>query len=155
MHKKCSGVVLFLLVLGLFSSSAFAAILVADSRHDINLAGKLVLYSDPSANLCLKDVLRLRDTDFRSISGFLKNHREGEENAKKQVKEKTGDLQLKSAQLEESLQIEQQARENQSGFIDMISHEYRTPLAILKTRLSVLPVNRFHWKTSCGDYTKK
>ena len=51
----------------------------------------------------------------------------------------------KNRKLIVALEKEQTARESQERFFDMISHEYRTPLSILKTNLEILelkePVN--------------
>ena len=71
MRRECSFVVLFLLVLGVLSSSAFADILIDDSRHEIKLQGEFALYSDSSANLSFKDVLQLPASAFKTIPGFL------------------------------------------------------------------------------------
>lgn len=41
-------------------------------------------------------------------------------------------------QLQLSLKAQQQALEQQSRFVDVFSHEYRTPLAVLRTNLDIL-----------------
>lgn len=52
--------------------------------------------------------------------------------------EMTQELRKSKQQLEQSLKKEQATLQEQSRFIDMISHEYRTPLAIIKTNLDIL-----------------
>lgn len=54
------------------------------------------------------------------------------------AEEMTQELLISKQQLEKNLSKEQQAVKEQSRFIDMISHEYRTPLAIIKTNLDIL-----------------
>ncbi|MBB1489584.1 sensor histidine kinase [Oceanospirillum sediminis] len=52
--------------------------------------------------------------------------------------EMTHELRQSKQQLESSLEKEQNTLQEQNRFIDMISHEYRTPLAIIKTNLDIL-----------------
>ncbi|MBB1489581.1 sensor histidine kinase [Oceanospirillum sediminis] len=54
------------------------------------------------------------------------------------AKEMTRELMQSKEHLEAALSKEQQALKEQSRFLDMISHEYRTPLAIIRTNLDIL-----------------
>ncbi|MBB1489580.1 sensor histidine kinase [Oceanospirillum sediminis] len=54
------------------------------------------------------------------------------------AKEMTRELVASKQNLETALSKEQQALKEQSRFLDMISHEYRTPLAIIRTNLDIL-----------------
>ncbi|MEO5344029.1 MAG: ATP-binding protein [Gammaproteobacteria bacterium SHHR-1] len=54
------------------------------------------------------------------------------------AREMTRNLVEKQAQLQEALTSEQTLRAEQRQFIDTISHEYRTPLSIVRTHLDVL-----------------
>lgn len=58
------------------------------------------------------------------------------------AREMTRELMESKQHLEIALNQEQQALEEQSRFIDMISHEYRTPLAIIRTNLDILDIKQ-------------
>lgn len=52
--------------------------------------------------------------------------------------EMTVELRDRQRRLQDALGREQAAREAQSQFIDLVAHEYRTPLSIIKTNLEIL-----------------
>ncbi len=54
------------------------------------------------------------------------------------VAEKTAALSAVKAALEEALAQERRARQARDNFLNRIAHEYRTPLAIIKTQLKLL-----------------
>ena len=54
------------------------------------------------------------------------------------VAEKTAALSAVKAALEQALAQERRARQARDDFLDRIAHEYRTPLAIIKTQLKLL-----------------
>ncbi len=56
----------------------------------------------------------------------------------RRVAEKTAALSVVKAALEQALAQERQARQARDEFLDRIAHEYRTPLAIIKTQLKLL-----------------
>lgn len=64
--------------------------------------------------------------------------RDAERSATELVKERTEDLAQSKRALEQTLLRERDLRREQAAFIDTISHEYRTPLAILKTNLDIM-----------------
>lgn len=56
--------------------------------------------------------------------------------------ERTRDLELAKAELEDSLDTERRVSREQMQFIDTVSHEYRTPVAILRANLDLLKIAR-------------
>ncbi len=50
----------------------------------------------------------------------------------------TRELAVKEKQLKEALEVESKLREQQARFIDVFSHEFRTPLAIVRTNVDLL-----------------
>jgi signal transduction histidine kinase len=54
------------------------------------------------------------------------------------ARQMTEELCVNQSQLEQALAAESQAREEQQRFLDLISHEYRTPLATLRTNRQIL-----------------
>lgn len=58
--------------------------------------------------------------------------------AKELVALRTRELAASNSQLSQALTAERQAVKEQLQFIDMVSHEYRTPVAILRTAIDVL-----------------
>lgn len=61
-----------------------------------------------------------------------------EKNAIQLATQMTEDIIQSKIQIQDSLDRERRMREEQARFIDSISHEYRTPLSILRTHLDVL-----------------
>ncbi len=70
---------------------------------------------------------RLRLAEERAIAAA----RDAEQNSMEMAKEMTVELRGEQEKLKETL-------ERQVLFVDMVSHEYRTPLAIIKTNLDIL-----------------
>ncbi|HJV34508.1 sensor histidine kinase [Geomonas sp.] len=68
----------------------------------------------------------------------LASSRETEQRAVDLAKEMTSELVRKRTELEEALETEREALQSQARFVDMISHEYRTPLAIIRANLDIL-----------------
>lgn len=64
--------------------------------------------------------------------------REAEQKAVELATEMTRELQDKQTDLEQALKTEHDALERQVRFVDMITHEYRTPLAIIRANLDIL-----------------
>lgn len=60
------------------------------------------------------------------------------EHAERLADEMTVELRDRQLRLQDALGREQAAREAQSQFIDLVAHEYRTPLSIIKTNLDIL-----------------
>ena len=54
------------------------------------------------------------------------------------AEERTRELTVKQQELEEALTEKQQALEHERRFLDMVSHEYRTPLAIISGNLQLI-----------------
>lgn len=59
-------------------------------------------------------------------------------------------------QVQQALELaarEREIRDQQGQFIDLVTHEYRTPLAILKTNLDILTLTQDpkHWRDSLGN----
>ena len=52
--------------------------------------------------------------------------------------DRTRELMVKQQELEQALAEKQQALEHESRFLDMVSHEYRTPLAIINGNLQLI-----------------
>jgi signal transduction histidine kinase len=64
--------------------------------------------------------------------------RESEHKAVELANEMTRELQEKQKDLEQALETEHSALERQVRFVEMVSHEYRTPLAIIRANLDIL-----------------
>ncbi len=64
--------------------------------------------------------------------------RQAEARATEMVEDRTRELSIKSLKLEQALVEKQEALEHESRFLDMISHEYRTPLAIIQTSIDIM-----------------
>jgi signal transduction histidine kinase len=68
----------------------------------------------------------------------LASSRQTEQRAVDLAREMTSELVNKRTELEEALETEREALQSQARFVDMISHEYRTPLAIIRANLDIL-----------------
>jgi signal transduction histidine kinase len=68
----------------------------------------------------------------------LESARTAERSARGMASQMTEDLLLSKQQIEQALVRERRMRDEQARFIDSISHEYRTPLSILRTHLDVI-----------------
>lgn len=64
--------------------------------------------------------------------------REAEQKAVGLANEMTRELVEKKMELEEALATEREALDSQVRFVEMVSHEYRTPLAIIRANLNIL-----------------
>ncbi len=63
---------------------------------------------------------------------------QAEARASELAEERTRELIVKQGELEQALAEKQQALEHESRFLDMVSHEYRTPLAIISGNLQII-----------------
>jgi len=77
---------------------------------------------------------RLREAE----SNATQLAKESEKRAINMAKEMTLELQENKKMLEIALESERQTGERKSLFLSMISHEYRTPLAIIRTNIDLL-----------------
>lgn len=66
--------------------------------------------------------------------------RDAEQRAVGLANEMTRELQEKQRELLEALATERDALERQVRFVEMVSHEYRTPLAIIRANLDILEI---------------
>jgi len=64
--------------------------------------------------------------------------RETEQKAVELAGKMTRELVAKQKELEDALKTEREALESQIRFVDMVSHEYRTPLAIIRANVDIL-----------------
>jgi signal transduction histidine kinase len=76
---------------------------------------------------------RVHSAETRALQAAL----ESEQNAVELARGMTAELLEKQKSLEEALAAEREAIESQIRFVDIISHEYRTPLAIIRTNLDI------------------
>jgi signal transduction histidine kinase len=79
-------------------------------------------------------VQRLHVTREQLLSVTL----QAEARASELAEERTRELTVKQQELEHALAEKQQALEHESRFLDMVSHEYRTPLAIISGNLQLI-----------------
>jgi signal transduction histidine kinase len=79
-------------------------------------------------------VQRLHVTREQLLSVTL----QAETRASELAEERTRELTVKQQELEQALAEKQQAFEHESRFLDMVSHEYRTPLAIISGNLQLI-----------------
>ncbi len=79
-------------------------------------------------------VRRLHVTREQLLSVTL----QAEAKATELAEERTRELTVKQQELEQALVEKQQALEHESRFLDMVSHEYRTPLAIISGNLQII-----------------
>jgi signal transduction histidine kinase len=77
---------------------------------------------------------RLRAAEEKALAAS----RQAEQRAVELAGEMTRELVEKQRELEEALATERQALETQVRFVEMVSHEYRTPLAIIRANLDIL-----------------
>ncbi|MBV5348089.1 sensor histidine kinase, partial [bacterium] len=77
---------------------------------------------------------RVRSAEY----GLLLAVQDTERRATTLAEERTIELCRKQCQLEQSLVVERDALAEQGRFIDMVSHEYRTPLSIIQANLDIL-----------------
>lgn len=82
--------------------------------------------------------LALCERVLRAEESALEASRETENRATALAEQRTAELQEKQRQLEWVLTAEQDARAEQGRFIDMVSHEYRTPLSVIQTNMEIL-----------------
>lgn len=76
--------------------------------------------------------------------------REAEQKAVELATEMTRELLEKQEELEDALAAEREALDSQVRFVEMVSHEYRTPLAIIRANLDILEMKAC--KTDCVLY---
>lgn len=82
--------------------------------------------------------LALTDRIYKNEQKTLLTARESEQQAVSLAEEMTRDIRDKQAKLEAALQGEKEAMLRKERFISMLNHEYRTPLAIIQTNISIL-----------------
>ena len=80
---------------------------------------------------------RLRLAEEKAIAAA----RDAEQNAVEMANEMTMELRKKQIELETALAAEQQMLERKTQFLSMISHEYRTPLAIIQANIEILELS--------------
>lgn len=83
-------------------------------------------------------MMGLSERVLAAEAAALQSARAAETTARQLASEMTQDLIQSKAQVEQALGREQLMRAEQTRFIDLISHEYRTPLSILRTHLDVI-----------------
>lgn len=83
-------------------------------------------------------MMGLSERVLAAEAAALQSARDAETTARQLASEMTLDLIQSKAQVEQALAREQRMRAEQTRFIDLISHEYRTPLSILRTHLDVI-----------------
>lgn len=64
--------------------------------------------------------------------------RESESMANRLVEKRTQELEEALAHLRVSLEEERRTRESLSGFVDLVAHEYRTPVAVIRNSIDVV-----------------
>ncbi|MCM0082113.1 sensor histidine kinase [Geomonas sp. Red32] len=79
-------------------------------------------------------VERVRAAEEKALTAS----RQAEQRAAELAKDMTVELVRKGRELEIALEMEREASQCQSRFVDMISHEYRTPLAIIRANLDIM-----------------
>lgn len=82
--------------------------------------------------------LALTDRIYRNEQKTLLTARESEQRAVSLAEDMTRDIRDKQAKLAAALQSEKDAMLRKERFISMLNHEYRTPLAIIQTNISIL-----------------
>jgi signal transduction histidine kinase len=98
-----------------------------------NVVQVLLLSVGLAARLKLADQAKLLAEEAARLAS-----EQAETRARQLVAERTGELVRAKNELEMALAQERDAIRQQARFIDMISHEYRTPLAILSSNLDTL-----------------
>lgn len=71
----------------------------------------------------------------------LRVARDAEEKAEKLVHQRTRELELARRQAEDALRAERDAQKEQLRFIDVISHQYRTPLSVVSSSVSAIALS--------------
>ncbi|PLX94774.1 MAG: hypothetical protein C0620_05500 [Desulfuromonas sp.] len=124
---------------------SFAALTFGGSITFLHFLGLLptsclTVYAFQVGSLChiVLMTLALSERFIKTEELTLMAAKMAEDSASKLAQEMTFELERKSLLLKEALDSEQQVRIDQSKFIDMVSHEYRTPLAILQTNLDII-----------------
>lgn len=108
--------------------------LLADNATLIGMSAHMVV-------MMLGLAMRVRDAEAERAlaqSDLAALARSAERRAIQLVEERTRELAMAKEQLEASLRAERQAIADQIRFIDMISHEYRTPVSVLNSSLDTL-----------------
>ena len=86
-------------------------------------------------------IRRAENDRFLAEHRALKLAESSTETANQLVKQRTRELTSTNARLEDALAAERQFARQQLQFIDMISHEYKTPLSVLRTNLNMLELS--------------
>ncbi|WP_148219654.1 sensor histidine kinase [Azospirillum sp. B510] len=102
-----------------------------------NMAG--ALFHMLLMTLSLAQRVKQAERDWREAQqAALAAARDAEEHAQTLAAGRTRQLMEATHQLEEALMAERQAARDRTQFVDMISHEYRTPLSVISASLDVL-----------------
>ncbi|WP_455186334.1 sensor histidine kinase [Azospirillum palustre] len=102
-----------------------------------NMAG--ALFHMLLMTLSLAQRVKQAERDWREAQqAALAAARDAEEHAQTLAAGRTQQLMEATRQLEEALMAERKAARDRTQFVDMISHEYRTPLSVISASLDVL-----------------
>lgn len=112
--------------------------------HQIGTVVNMVLIS-------LAMTERLHAAEKQAVAASLG----AEARAVKLAAEMTVELYRKQLELEVALQTEQELLQRRTRFLEMITHEYRTPLAIIRTNLDILEARGGEAATSLRPYLEK
>ena len=86
-------------------------------------------------------IRRSENERFEAEHKALQVARSANERANQLVEQRTRELTSANGRLEAALNSERQLARQQLQFIDMISHEYKTPLSVLQTNLDLLEMS--------------
>lgn len=91
----------------------------------------------------------------RAEKTALKAAREAEKSAVELAGEMTRDLRIKQKSLEEALSAKRSALESQNRFLEVVTHEYRTPLAIIRANIDIMEMKACSAECSHQPYINK
>lgn len=128
------------LFLTAFMVSNIAGILAFMRLLGVAPVNWVTLYSLPIGTVLSMVLMTLALTErlHAAEKKALAASREAEQKAVVLAGEMTRELVEKQRDLEDALAAEREALESQVRFVEMVSHEYRTPLAIIRANLDIL-----------------
>lgn len=128
------------LFLTAFTASNIGGILVFSRLLGLLPVNWLTSYSLQAGTVLSMILMTLALTERLHVAEkkALAASREAEQKAVELAREMTHELVDKQRDLEDALATEREALESQVRFVEMISHEYRTPLAIIRANLDIL-----------------